>query len=134
MFVTIFKQLDKQFIIYIVFAILCTLLDFFVLFILKEFFDFYYLFATIIGYVSGMFLSYFLNKVYNFKNKNRKLIRQFTLFAFVSLTGLGLTQLVIWSLVEFAHFDYRIAKVISIFIVFFSSFYGHKKITFSILK
>lgn len=131
---SIFKRLDNRFFIYVIFASLATLLDIIVLYILKDFIKFHYLLATAIGYISGMFLSYSLNKIYNFRNQSRKVIRQFGLFMFVSGIGLGLTQIIIWVFVEFINFDVFIAKLFSIFVVFFWSFYGHKKITFNLLK
>jgi putative flippase GtrA len=75
-----------------------------------------------------------LNKIFNFKNKSKKIAQQFGLFAIVALIGLGLNQLIIWLLVEFGNLWYMSAKLISIVIVMLWSFYGHKKLTFGMIK
>lgn len=129
----LFKE-KKLFWGYIFFAGIATVVDLGLLFALAEFLGISYLIAAALSYTCGMVTNYSLNKVFNFKNKSKKLVQQFGLFMFIALIGLGMNQLILWSLVEFAEFWYMSAKLVSISIVMLWSFYGHKKLTFGILK
>lgn len=81
-----------------------------------------------------MITNFILNKKFNFANRSKKVVRQFSVFALVALVGLGLNQLIIYSLVEFSGLWYMYAKVVSVMIVMIYSFVGHKKFTFKIFK
>ena len=119
---------------YIIFAGIATLVDLGILYSLTEFIGFHYLLSALLSYACGMVTNFFLNKLFNFKNRNRRIVQQFGLFTFVALIGLGLTQLILWFFVEFVNLWYMLAKLISIVIVMLWSFYGHKKLTFGLLK
>ncbi|HQJ05427.1 MAG TPA: GtrA family protein, partial [Spirochaetota bacterium] len=71
--------------------------------------------------------------------------RQFLLFSIVALIGLGLNNLILYLLVDVVKTHINIApqydeiwlffaKCVSVFIVMFWSFLGHKKLTFNLLK
>lgn len=124
----------RLFIGYVFFAGIAALVDLGLLFSLTEFIGFHYLISAALSYTCGMITNYSLNKVFTFKNKNKKIVQQFGLFVFVALIGLGLNQLILWLLVEFVGLWYMLAKLISISIVMFWNFYGHKKITFGLIK
>lgn len=124
----------RLFIGYVFFAGIAAFVDLGLLFSLTEFIGLHYLTSAVLAYMCGMITNYSLNKVFNFKNKSKKIIQQFGLFVFVALIGLGLNQLILWLLVEFVGVWYMLAKLISISIVMFWNFYGHKKITFAIIK
>lgn len=119
---------------YVIFAGIATFVDLGLLYILTTFIGFHYLISGVVSYTCGMITNYSLNKTFNFKNKSKKIAQQFGLFAFVALIGLGLNQLILWLLVEFVDLFYMYAKLISIVIVMLWSFYGHKKLTFGVLK
>lgn len=116
---------------YFVFAAFSTILDMALLFAFTEFFKIYYLLSVAIAYFAGMIANYSLNKAFTFENKSKKYAKQFGVFAFISLIGLGLNVLLIFLFVQFAGLHYLIAKIIAVFIVFAWSFTGHKKLTFS---
>ncbi len=131
----LFQRQDvKLFIGYVIFAGFATLVDLGLLYSLTEFFHVWYFYSAIFAYFAGMVINYSLNKYLNFRNKSKQIISQFGLFAIVALIGLGLNQLILYSLVEFAKLWYMFAKFIAIFIVMLWSFYGHKKLTFGIFK
>jgi len=119
---------------YIIFAGLATLVDLGLLYSLTEFFRVWYFYSAIFSYFIGMVINYSLNKYLNFRNKSKQIIPQFGLFATVALIGLGLNQLILYSLVEFVKFWYMLAKIFAIFTIMFWSFYGHKKLTFNIFR
>jgi len=119
---------------YVICAGFATLVDLGVLYSLTEYLHVWYFYSAAFAYFIGMVTNYSLNKYLNFRNKSRKIIPQFGLFATVALVGLGLNQLILYCLVEFANLWYILAKIIAIFIVMFWSFYGHKKLTFSVFR
>lgn len=128
------KEDIKLFVGYILFAGFATLVDLGLLYSLAEFFHIWYLYSAAFAYLIGMVTNYLLNKYFNFENKSKQIFMQFGLFAIVALVGLGINQLVLYSLVEFAKFWYMSAKVVAILIGLIWSFYGHKKLTFNIFR
>ena len=54
--------------------------------------------SSAISYCCGMLTNYTLNKIFNFKNKSKKIMHQFGLFLVVALIGLALNQLIIFAL------------------------------------
>ncbi len=113
---------------------IATVVDFLVLFLLTDFIHIWYLISSVVSYTCGMGTNYTLNKYLNFKNTSKKIIPQIGLFAAVALVGLGLNQILLFFLVEYFGLWYMLAKVISVSIVMIWSFFGHKKITFSLIK
>lgn len=128
------KEDMKLFVGYVLFAGFATLVDLGLLYSLSEFFHIWYLYSAVFAYFMGMVTNYLLNKYFNFKNKNKQIFMQFGLFGIVALVGLGINQLVLYSLVEFAKLWYISAKIIAIFVGLVWSFYGHKKLTFNIFR
>jgi putative flippase GtrA len=131
----LFQKKDRKlFVNYVILAGFATLIDLGLLYSLKEFLHIWYFYSAAIAYFSGMVTNYSLNKYLNFRNKSKRMIPQFGLFATVAVIGLGLNQLILYSLVEFANLWYMSAKIIAVTIVMFWSFYGHKKLTFSVFR
>ncbi len=128
------KENIRLFMGYVLFAGFATLVDLGLLYSLTEFFHVWYFYSAAFAYFMGMVTNYLLNKYFNFKNRNKQIVMQFGLFATVALVGLGINQFLLYSLVEFAKFWYISAKIIAIFIGLLWSFYGHKKLTFSIFR
>lgn len=65
-----------------------------------------------------MITNYSLNKHINFRNKSKQIIPQFGIFATVALMGLGLNQLILYGLVEFANIWYLWVNVITVCICY----------------
>jgi putative flippase GtrA len=126
------NQSVNLFLAYIVFAGFATLVDFGLLFSLTEFFNLWYFYSAAVSYLAGMITNYTLNKYLNFRNRSKRLIPQFGLFAAVASVGLILNQIILYALVEFAGLWYILAKFIAVFIVLLWSFYGHKRFTFRV--
>ena len=119
---------------YVIFAGIATVLDISILYFLTEFLSINYFWSGSFGYVCGMLTNFSLNKYHNFQNKSKQLHLQFGLFLFVALIGLFFNQVLLYFLVEKQDLWYVHSKIISVIIVMFWSFIGHKKITFKILK
>lgn len=120
----------KLFIGYVLFAGIATVVDMGILYFLTKFAGLFYLLSATISYTLGIITNYSLNKKYNFENKDKRVIRQFSIFVSIALIGLLLNNLILFLLVHFAHMWFMFAKVISIGLVMFWSFFGHKHVTF----
>ena len=129
------KQDSKRlFLLYLVIGGFATVVDFAVLYALTEFAGMFYLVSASISYLVGMLTNYSLNKVYNFKNKSKEVFKQFGLFAIVALIGLAINNIILYFLVQYFGVWYIAAKVVSVAVVMFWSFFGHKHITFKLLQ
>ncbi|MDO8565350.1 MAG: GtrA family protein [bacterium] len=124
----------RLFLGYVVTAGVATVVDVAILYFLTNFIGLYYLYSSIVSYVAGMITNYSTSKLFVFKNKSENITGQFSLFVVVAVIGLILNQIIIWLLVEYGQVWYLYAKFISILVVMFWSFYGHKKITFGLIK
>lgn len=120
--------------LYIIFAGFATLLDLTTFFVLTTFVGLHYLISNFISILLGITTNYVLNKRYNFNNKSRKYVQQFSLFAFIAIIGLLLSQAIIFGLVEFLYLHPVLAKFISIFIVVIWNFFGHRKLSFGLYR
>ncbi|MFZ2310919.1 MAG: GtrA family protein [Patescibacteria group bacterium] len=119
-----------QIINYIFFAGTATVVDVGLLYVLTDMAGLKYLISSVISYCAGMVVNYSLNKLLNFKDRNKKIFRQFSIFFAVALIGLLFNQLIIVFLVELFKIWYMIAKIISVLLVMIWSFWAHKNITF----
>jgi len=106
------------------------MVDMGVLVLLTSVVGIHYFVSAAAGYCCGMVTNYTLNKIYTFKNTSTRIGLQASVFALVALVGLGLNQLIIWSLVEFGGVYYLLAKVVAVGVVALWSFWGHKRFTF----
>jgi putative flippase GtrA len=122
------------FIKYIIFAGIATLVDLGILYLLTTYLFIHYLISAIFSYLCGMITNYSLNKYLTFKNRNKRYIVQFGIFAVVALIGLGLNELILFIFTDFFDLWYVYSKFISIGIVMIWSFFGHKHLTFSLLE
>lgn len=124
----------KLFIGYVICGGFATVVDIGFLYGFTEFLGIWYFYSAALSYFMGMLTNYSLNRYFNFKNKSKKIVQQFGIFASVALIGLLLNQFLLYSLVEWASLWYIYAKFISTFLVMLWSFYGHKKFTFEVFK
>lgn len=88
-----------------------------------------YLWANIVSVHCGIFCSFFLNRQYNFKIKDKP-VQRFTLFYLVGLSGLGLSELLIFILGSMFGWDYIIAKLLTVIVVALYQFILNKLFTF----
>ncbi len=127
----------KEFLSYVLFAGIATIVDMGLLFLLTEYafqFNYDYLISAIISYLCGMITNYTLNKYITFKNTSKRIAPQFGVFSIVALIGLGLNELILWFFTEFTFLTYIYSKLLSVVIVMLWSYLGHKKFTFKLFK
>jgi putative flippase GtrA len=105
--------------------------DWSVLFFLTEIFHIHYLVSSIIGFIFGLSLNYFISIswVFNkrFINKKRA---EFIVFSVIGIIGLLVNSLFVWVFTEYAYSHYLMSKVFATVIVFSWNFTAKKLILF----
>ena len=121
----------RQFIIYGFVALIPTMVDFGLVYILTEHFSFYYLDSVMIGFILALGVSYLAQKNITFKNKSEEYVPQFSIFSVISLGGLFLSIIFISIFVEFFGLWYILAKAIAQILIYIWSFLANRFITFN---
>lgn len=119
----------RNLILYGIIGGLCAALDFGVYTALCHFDIMPYLWANIISIHVGIFMSFILNRSINFKVKD-KTTQRFLSFYAVGLTGLGISELMLYLMVTIAGMNELLSKLISIIVVALIQFILNKFITF----
>ena len=123
-------QLYHQFRELILYGIIggsCATLDFIIYTLLSMVIP--YLAANVISVHCGIFCSFFLNRQYNFKVKDKTSYR-LKIFYIVGLTGLAVSELLIYILTDLSGLDHRLSKIITIVVSALLQFSLNKHITF----
>ncbi len=105
----------------------CFVVDFAVLYVLKEFAGFHVLLAAAISFTVSVILNYVLSIYFVFdvdRKKNQK--RNFILFVIFSIIGLVLTELLMKIGIDFMHINYMLVKVAATVIVMVYNFVTRK--------
>lgn len=119
----------RNLILYGIIGGLCAALDFGVYTALCHFDIMPYLWANIISIHVGIFMSFILNRSINFKVKD-KTTKRFLSFYAVGLTGLGISELMLYLMVTIGGMNELLCKLISIVVVALIQFILNKFITF----
>ena len=106
--------------------------DILTLFVLTDVLGVFYLSSAAIAYILGTAINYGLSVTLVF-NKRRmdSRTREFLVFALVGVTGLGITELLIWLMVDYASTHYLLAKIVSTSFIFLAKFIVRKYLLFS---
>jgi putative flippase GtrA len=110
-----------------------SFIDFIIFTTLVKYATIYYMYANCISVLVGISLSFFLNRLYNFKVKD-KVVRRFLIFLSVGLCGLLFSNLILWIGIDKMHGDETITKLASIAMVVFFQFLLNKFVTFKKYK
>ena len=129
-FTDLFKRF-RNLILYGIIGAFCATLDFAVYTLLCHFEILPYLWANVISIHVGIFTSFFLNRHFNFKVKD-KTPQRFISFYAVGLTGLGISSLLLYLMVDIALWNELICKLITIVMVALVQFFLNKYVTFRI--
>lgn len=119
----------RNLILYGIIGGFCAALDFCVYSILCHFDLLPYLWANVISTHIGIFTSFLLNRSFNFRVKD-KTPQRFLSFYAVGLTGLGLSSLMLWLMVDKLQWNELVCKLITIVFVSLMQFILNKYITF----
>jgi len=124
------SPLIRQLIVYSFVALIPTAVDFSLVYLLTEFVGLFYINSLVIGFMVGMLVSYIAQKKLTFRNGSNKYAPQFSVFCGVSLVGLLMNMVIVFSLVEFCGLWYLFGKVVSTVVVLAWNFSAHRYITF----
>jgi putative flippase GtrA len=118
-----FTQVIKYFIV----GGICTIIDFYILFILTNLGGLNYLTSSIISFILGAILNYFLctSWVFNIRvidNRHYELIY----YMIITGLGLGLNTLLIWSFTEFLGIYFMLSKLFATFVTYWWNFGARK--------
>lgn len=88
-----------------------------------------YVLANSISILIGITTSFFMNRNFNFKVKDHT-PRRFIIFLLVGLSGLLISNIILFVCVDLMTFDKILSKLLSIILVVFFQFIVNKYVTF----
>ncbi len=121
-------QKYRNFILYCCIGCINTGVDFGV-FALLDYAGLYYIIAHVISYHCGIFCSFFLNRYYNFKVKD-KAVQRFISFYASSLIAMVLSAGILYALVSLLGLPHLLGKLIATAIIVIAQFLFVKNFTF----
>jgi putative flippase GtrA len=122
-------QKHCAFVVYCFIGVTGVCLDFLVYYILTQICDVHYQMANAIGVSCGICNNFFWNAFFNFKQKDRLLLR-FCSFYCVGLLGLAISALLLWLFIGVLNWHELLSKLLIIFVVTIVQFTLNKCVTF----
>lgn len=124
-FIKIFK--------YSIVGTICTIIDFILLFILSKYCGLNYLTSSIISFMSGAVLNYFLCISWIFEIRIiKKTYQEFFYYLIITGVGLGINTILIWVITEFFGLYFMLSKIFAILVTFWWNFSARKYFLHSI--
>ena len=108
-------------------------LDFAIYTLLVQVLGIQYLLANCISVLAGISTSFTLNRNYNFKVKDNT-TRRFSIFLCVGLCGLMMSNLILYTCINYFEMNKIVSKLLSIVLVVFFQFLVNKYLTFKPVK
>ena len=127
------KRNFEQLILYGIIGCLSATVDFVFYNVLAICIGLHYIIANSISVLIGILTSFSLNRTFNFKVKDKIVVR-FSLFFTCGMLGLFLINAILWLGIDNYHFSEIGTKIVSIFIVALLQFIFNKFITFKQTK
>lgn len=119
--------LIKQFMKFGIVGFIAFFIDYGTMIFLTEVFGVSYLISTTAGFIISVIFNYLASMRYVFVHKEGLSRRkEFVVFIVLSVIGLGLNDVLMWILVDFAFIDYRISKIVVTAIVMVYNFITRK--------
>jgi putative flippase GtrA len=122
--------LDQIWFRFLVIGGFSAILEIVLLVLLVEWIGLGYLLSNSIAFLVVNMINFLLSKYWVFAAGTRKKGVEIGLFYFVVLIGLALNQAVMFILVEFMSFDYKISKVAAILVTVIWNYFGKKNLVF----
>lgn len=120
----------REFLLYGIIGGACASLDF-AIYTIALYLGVGLLCANTIGVLCGIAASFTLNRQYNFKVKDHTL-RRFAIFLSVGLSGLALSSVLLYALVDNLEWNKLYAKLLTIVVVSVFQFVLNKTLTFKV--
>ncbi|MBL8030464.1 MAG: GtrA family protein [Candidatus Doudnabacteria bacterium] len=124
------KQNLKAFAKFCLVGILSTLVNYSIFYALFKIADFYYLLASSLGFICGIFVSYILNRKFTFKSESQKRLIEFFKYLLVCLVSLCFSLLTLNLMVEKAHLSPLLGNLFAIGVSTVLNFTGARLIVF----
>ena len=124
------KKLDVPLIRFGLVGVLNTAVDFGIFTLLTMVLDWNPIASHVISYSCGVINSYFFNRTWTFRRKEKSNAAEFTKFASVNLISLGVSSLAIYLLTSRAGLPVYAGKVLATFCSMAVNFAGSKLIVF----
>ena len=120
------KKLIRQMLRFAAVGLSAFALDY-VLFVVLHMLGMSYLIANIISYTLSTVYNFVLSMRFVFSGKSSQTrLQQFVIFLVLGFAGLGLNELYLWLLVDFAHITPMLSKLIAAFLVTIFNFITRK--------
>ena len=111
---------------------LAFIVDFGSLFILTEYLNLFYLISAGIAFILGLITNYALSVNWVFSNRTLDSKgMEFFLFTVIGLIGLGLNELLLWTLTDLLSIYYLFSKIITAIIIYLWNFFARKYLLFN---
>ena len=106
-------------------GVLSTLVDYFV-YAFLIYIGLNYVYAIIIGYLSGFLVNFIVSRKYVFdRSKIQKLHHEFLAVLCISIVAIGINIFIVWGLGKFG-INHYISRIVAIGIVFFFNYFARK--------
>lgn len=123
----------RTLILYGIIGCIASGLDFVTFTILVSAAGWNYIFSNCLSVLVGIITSFILNRNYNFKIRDKS-EQRFMIFLLVGLSGMGLSNIILWLCISNWGMEELIAKLLSICLVVFFQFLLNKNVTFKSTK
>lgn len=121
------KKLIEQMIKFGFVGFLCFFIDYGIMVLLTEAAGIDYLISSGISFTVSVVVNYILSITFVFEtDKNKNKIKEFVVFVFLSVIGLGINELCMWFAVEIVSIHYMISKVGATAVVMVYNFVSRK--------
>ena len=111
---------------------LAFIVDFGTLFILTEYLNLFYLISAGIAFILGLITNYALSVNWVFSNRTLDSKgMEFFLYTVIVLIGLGLNELLLWTLTDLLSIYYLFSKIITAIIIYLWNFFARKYLLFN---
>lgn len=121
------KKLIEQIIKFGFVGFLCFFIDYGIMVFLTEIVGIAYLISSAISFTVSVTVNYILSVTMVFEtDKDKNKIKEFVVFVFLSIIGLGINQLCMWFTVEILGIHYMISKIGATAVVMVYNFISRK--------
>jgi dolichyl-phosphate beta-glucosyltransferase len=125
---------SKQFIKYCLVGGVNTFIDIGALYVFVEYLKIDVITASVFSFIIAVANSFLMNKLWTFRNKSTNYRKQFIKFFIVSVIGLGVNTIFMFTLVNLLSIWYILSKVITSFVVLTWNFLVNKFWTFRLFQ
>ena len=123
------RKLIEQMIKFGFVGFLCFFIDYGIMVLLTELGGIVYLGSSACSFTVSVIVNYILSVTFVFEtDKEKSRIKEFIVFVFLSIIGLGINQLCMWFGVELLHISYLIVKIGATAVVMVYNFISRKLI------